>query len=1449
MSTDDKSEFNDTRLSDLLSEIHTRVMEPNFEQLLTTQYTDFKSIERHFKYIEDLEPQRKSALVIRNRCTLLESLWRTCRDRHALMTHCANLEQKQNKYFAEDEFGEKEIQLYSNLDICAELLAEIQPPTLPLAASSPNLNFEKTVQQSGSIVKLRRIELPVFSDPKTQRDWELKLSSSIECPAYSDLETFLLERIRALEALPAVTTNNSIASKPVAHSKDNFSKSNRANVNIHIASSRENSCFMCKEKYVYVKANRICTNCLRAQHKNNDCPSKFTCTKCKSRHHTLLHRETKSETEYEKESNDNSNQSSTGFQVIKSSKIQSHFSAPSATKSNNVLLATARVWVLSPSMRAIRVRALIDQGSTWTFASQDLTKMLNSKTIPISASLSGLGGSHAGNANSAVTIRISSSPNGDPVFNTQAIVIPKITSYVSQSNVNFEQWPHLKKLKLADDPYNNDPIHLLIGAELYGSIILDGLKKGRAGDPIAQNTIFGWVLSGSLSSLNNQNESSVQIHHCISNKSLDSCLQKFWEIEEINSKEIVSIEDELCEEHFQKTHSRTPDGQYSVNYPFTTDKPIDIGYTKKIAEKSLKRLETRLEKNPVHKELYSDFMEKYKTFHDMRKVKSLENPSNQVVYIPHQPVFREASQTTKMRAVFNASAPSTNGTSLNDHMRIGQKLQTNLFNVLVHWRVFKYVYTADIARMYRQILINLDDVDYQRILWRSSPDQPISEYQLLTVTYGTRSPPYLALRVLKQLVIDEGLAFPLASYVLKNNIYIDDAMFGGSSKREAKESRDEFIALLRKGHFTPRKWSSNCPQLLSDIDPSDHGLAWSSPLNALLKKTRLEWNPTYDQFQFTVKSIELEVITKRTILSVLAKLYDPVGWLSPIIITGKIIMQNLWRNQCSWDDNLDIETVSTWTDYVNSLNDINELTIPRWLQLHPDNLEVQIHGFADASEVAYGAVLYLRVTLSSHEVITQIITSKTKVAPVKQISIPRLELQAATLLSRLITSVRQSEPFSNLSIQCWTDSTIVLSWLNKHASHWHTYSSWNKLLRVTVILQRFIKWKFKSDTDDNIRFSNPISAKELGNAEIVWYLYIQGRQFQSEIQSLKTNSQIAQKSKLKSLNPFLDNQGLLRVGGRLDNSDFAFESKHPIILENHFIVKLLIWDAHEKTIHGGLRDTLSHLRQLYWIIHPRPLIKSILHKCFICVKYRAKLAKQLMANLPRPRVVRPERAFIDCGIDYAGPLQVRMIGGRGNRSQSCYIAVFVCFAVKAIHLEIVTNYTSSAFIAAFQRFVSLRGLPQCMYSDCGTNFQGANKELRVAFENAIKSSEFKNLIAKDRIEWRFNPPAAPHFGGLWESSVKSMKTKIVKIFGPNTPTYEELATAIYQISAILNSRPLTPITEHIDDFNVLTPAHFLIGSSFTAFPQPSLCHLKQNQLSRWQHMQQCTEIFWKKMVE
>ncbi|XP_043481644.1 uncharacterized protein LOC122510805 [Leptopilina heterotoma] len=506
-------------------------------------------------------------------------------------------------------------------------------------------------------------------DQKTQRDWELSISTSTECPKYSDLSNFLLQRIRVLEAIPSSNSNNGTAPK-LSGSQSNLkdtSKVKRLNVNAHVASAKEDICVLCKQnhylyhcpkyqekstsdKYNFVKSQKLCTNCLRYKHKTIDCNSKFTCLKCKKRHHTSLHREDSNTNQQEKKLTSENNQSNSGLQVIESSFIQSHYSDyDNPIKSKSVLLSTARVWVISPNLRTIRVRALIDPGSTWSFVSKDLAKLLNSKSIPVTATLSVLGGALAGTANSAIEIGISPTPNGNLMFKTNALVIPKVTNYIPEKRLPFEAWSHLDGLNLADDAFNDDPIHLLIGAELYGALILDGIKKGNPNESVALNTAFRWILSGNISTK-------------ISNNELD--------IQEIQKPKLLSPDDELCDEHFRKTHSRNLDGQYVVQLPFTSDKPIDIGSTRPIAEKSLKRIEKRFKKNSDLKKSYVEFMNEYESLNHMRLAQPLNSPNNQVVYTPHHPVCRSSSQTTKVRAVFHASVLSSNGTSLNDHLKI-----------------------------------------------------------------------------------------------------------------------------------------------------------------------------------------------------------------------------------------------------------------------------------------------------------------------------------------------------------------------------------------------------------------------------------------------------------------------------------------------------------------------------------------------------------------------------------------------------------------------------------------------------------------------------------------------------------------------------------------------------------------------------------------------------------
>lgn len=426
----------------------------------------------------------------------------------------------------------------------------------------------------------------------------------------------------------------------------------------------------------------------------------------------------------------------------------------------------------------------------------------------------------------------------------------------------------------------------------------------------------------------------------------------------------------------------------------------------------------------------------------MKRISNPEVRNAQVVYIPHHAVIRESSVTTKLRVVFNASSLTTNGTSLNSHLLPGPKLQIDLIAVLMRWRQHKYVYTADIAKMYRQILVDSRDRDYQRIVWIDET-KAVRDYQLATVTYGTVSAPFLALRVLQQLVHDHGDEFPLATPILRENLYVDDVLFGAEDEPLIRQSRDQVCALLAKGGFVLRKWASNKSELLTDIPSENHGLACNRglQLDDHLTILGISWNPAKDSFQFRVLLPEAIPRTKRTILSAIAKLFDPLGWVTPITVTAKIFIQRLWLIKSNWDDTVRSPLVNRWEEIYNSLPHVNGLQLARWTGRGSDTARCELHGFADASTSAYAAVVYMRVTSFSGEITVHLLTAKSKVAPIKTMSVPRLELSAAVLLARVISFVCESLNVKSIKLYCWTDSTVVLAWLKAHPSSWKTFVS------------------------------------------------------------------------------------------------------------------------------------------------------------------------------------------------------------------------------------------------------------------------------------------------------------------------------------------------------------------------------------------------------------------------
>ncbi|XP_018375979.1 PREDICTED: uncharacterized protein LOC108769463, partial [Trachymyrmex cornetzi] len=1042
-----------------------------------------------------------------------------------------------------------------------------------------------------------------------------------------------------------------------------------------------------------------------------------------------------------------------------------------------------------------------------------------------------------------------------------------------------EAWAHFSYLELADPNFGKPgPIHVIIGADSYGQILKPELLKSNSSPLIAQSTLFGWVISGPVTS--NTDDHNGRVYHCTIDRDLQDLLARFWKQEEIpeSNAKGLSNEEDNCEKHFLSTFSRDQSGRYMVRLPLKSPATL-LGDSSSTVLRCLSRLNQKFEKQPSFCELYKNFLQEYLTLGHMTPAVEPEVRDNPMVYLPHHGVLRDDSPTTKLRVVFNGSSPTSSGVSLNDILYSGAKLQSDLSDVLLWFRSHKYVFSSDITKMYRQILIHPSDHNLQRIFWYDSQNQ-LCSYCLTTVTYGLSCAPFLALRVIQQLIIDEGHRFPKAIPSLVRGPYVDDIFGGAESIDETMEIIIQVTQLCNAGGFPLQKWHSNCPDLLVNMSTTQK----------------------------------------------IAQLYDPLGFMAPIVISAKIFIQSLWLIKIDWDTPLPSNLQDRWYSWKQQLQAI---------------ISIQLHGFSDASQLAMAAVVYVRVETPDFEIRVNIVCAKTKVAPLKKLTIPRLELNAALMLSRLMTTVQTALALEDKPIFMWTDSSVVLTWVTSHPAKWkdyvrnrvstiqdmlpsaswqfvsgkenpadcatrglsaqdlerhrfwwsgpswlrqklinwpkiksnpsasvnleespnqvlvtipctkiapwnllERYSSYTKLLRITAICKRAAD-RFRRLSSESIML--PLTPQELLQCRYFWIRQIQKGHFHHDIKILERGGSLPKSSPLIRLTPFIDELGLLRVGGRLQHANLNADAKHPFLLPKQSpLTRLIIADAHLQTLHGGTQITLAHTRQQYWILGGRIPVRSFILKCVTCARYRQTQVKQLMGQLPLSRVT-PSRPFSTTGVDYAGPITIKTWRGRAAKTYKGYLAIFVCFSTSAVHIEIVTDYTTEAFIAAYKRFTARRGICTTLQSDNGTNFVGADHELRRRFQSASKElKELASLLADLGTEWRFIPAAAPHFGGKWEAAVKSTKYHLRRMIGDSILTYEELSTLTTQIEAILNSRLLCPLSEDVEDFSVLTPGHFILGDAPNVLPEPNLIDQPNSRLTRWQLIRQKVEHFWKR---
>ncbi|XP_052738126.1 uncharacterized protein LOC128198186 [Bicyclus anynana] len=1363
-------------------------------------------------------------------------------------------------------------------------------------------------------------------DSITNREWEEYRNGLGGSPVLQQFIKFITSRADLLETLQDKYKHKGIIST--------FSDTNKNKAQVSYTDNNQKAykCPMCSQPHFIFScenfkkldvASRIrkvselnlCRNCLKPGHGFQFC--KLThCKYCRMKHNTLLHDSTKEPT---------------GTTIALSTGV-----TPTSHIQTFTLLCTAVVRVRDVNNKLHTARLLLDNGSTANFVTHSLSRKLNLLVKPVSSTVNGIN-SQSSLISESCELVIESYYGGYKET-ISCYMVAEITKYLPSSYIDVSHIPIPKNIQLADPSFNvPSEIDILVGAEVFWNVLgLSVIDLGKH-QPKLRDSKLGWLLSGCLSN-NNVHHKEVSNNFChFVGQNDEASLTRFWQLDSVSSQHSMSLEERACEKIFKDTTRRDKDGRFIVTIPLK-ETPEVLGDSYNLAKVRFLSLERRLDRDLNLKNLYMQFIKEYIDLGHMTLTKNIKHTSNTPnIYFPHHGVLRD-STTTKLRVVFDASAATSNKKSFNSIQMVGPTIQDDIFSILIRFRSHKLVVSADIEKMYRTIYIEPNQRSLQQIIYRFHSHEPLQTYTLNTVTYGTASAPYLATKCLVSLA-DECKNVKV-QHAIKHDFYVDDFLTGSDSIESLITVCKGVKDTLSSAKMNLRKWQSNSLDVLhaiTDIESdSEKCLDLNMSDNSPSKTLGLYWDSTSDNLNFLIEINTNKKLTKRNIISIISQIFDPLGLVGPCVVMAKLIIQALWISKCDWDSEAPDVIKKDFLDIANSLHFLNSIKIPRFVSCSSPTL-VELHTFSDASERAYGGCIYVRTIDHEGLVNVRLLTSKNKVAPIKpKCTIPRLELSAALLATRLWKKVVNALTINIHQHWFWSDSTIVLGWLSSSSSQtvqfvrnrvgeiqettnghkwnyvpsksnpadlvsrgvkadsistaalwWtgpeylheaiiripeihkaldistsdtslhtfipkkaedhtnnrilhiiHKHSSFNKIIRILAYVKRFIH-NCRTKTQHN-----HLTLNEINSSRKIVLHHAQREMFLEEYNLLKNNKQLPKRSKLNSLSPFLDSDDLIRVGGRLRNSYYSYDVKHPIVLcAKHHITKTLFLLHHKVLMHAGPQLLLSNIRQNYWTIDGRNLARKTVHACVRCFRFKATSVQPIMGDLPNERthLVSP---FLTTGVDYAGPVLILNRKGKGSRLTKSYICVFICFAVKAVHLELVTDLTKEAYLACLNRFISRRGKPETIYSDNASTFIGASNELAQFLKGSVDYVQAQ--LAEQGINFKYIPAYSPHFGGIWEAAVKSVKHHLRRVLSLTHFDYEEMATCLAQIEAVLNSRPLTPLSTDPSDLSYLSPSHFLIGRPLLATAQANLLDKEVNRLQRYQRVEKLRQHFWQR---
>ncbi|KAL9975992.1 hypothetical protein ACROYT_G013221 [Oculina patagonica] len=1028
-----------------------------------------------------------------------------------------------------------------------------------------------------------------------------------------------------------------------------------------------------RQRKIFVRGRGLCLNCLRKGHLVTQCVFKSKCNLCSQKHHVLLHNAASDCVDSPCQSQEQVSASvMTGDGRTSGSPSQNHdqvkvsanvMTAESGTssvptfdqaasgiatvsvvnfaksasykacsqtafKSHKVALQVVPVRLEGENGQTVNTWALLDTGSEDSFIAKptadQLSLRIKSFESLVVCTLTGETTVRVGKVDLVVLPIEDSEGHRIQIHDVKVVENLNVSSSRPQ---DLSKWEHLNGIAMPE--IDEEEVTLLIGANVPEVQIHEEVRVGRAGEPYAVRTLLGWSILGPLNSSIGITSDKVNVNFLkYGSQMLDQQMNHFLGFENIecisSSKKGMSVEDR---ESLHKLNSsvRLVDGRYEVRMLWKYENPW-LPNNKMTAEARLRSLKRKLCKEEQLLCKYRDFMDDLLVKGYARKLTEVEAEarSPRTWYLPHHGVFHP-QKPGKIRVVFDAAA-NHDGVSLNSQLNRGPDLTNSLFGVLLRFRQERIALVADIQSMFLQVKVPAEDADALRFLWWEEGDlnRPPGEYQMVRHIFGAKDSPSCVNFCLKRTAEDNKNDFSEeAVRAVQEDFYVDDLLKAVETTSKAISLAHELMSLLERGGFRLTKWTSNSRELLANI-PEDKRA--QPTLNLDLDQLPIEralavlWNIETDVFQFKVLKPD-KPATKRGILSTISSLYDPVGFVCPVVLEAKKIIQRLWKLQLDWDDPVPEFELAHWERWKSELSALSQVQIPRcYLQLQGEVKEISLHQYSDASDEGYGMCSYLRFVYEDGSIQCSFLVGKSKTMPVRAISIPRLELQAATLSAKIYQVCRDELTYKIDRVVFWTDSQTTLQYIKNETKRFNTYVA-NRIAEIREIT-RPDQWRHcpgrLNPADDASRGLKP---KRLSSQHRWWkgpeYLWQSennwpkteigevphddpevrneaqihsirtvnphAESFAEELRDLKAGREVKTSSKLVKLKPVLT-EGILRVGGRLEEAVvLSYNERHPVILpRNHHISQLIVRHCHESLAHAGKEQTLAQTRKMFW---------------------------------------------------------------------------------------------------------------------------------------------------------------------------------------------------------------------------------------------------------------------------